>query len=270
MFPVKFFFPILILLLGFSCSSEKKTHDQPPKKEQQRAIVEKHYDVELLRSFPHSIDAYTQGLYYDDDILYESTGQHGESTVRKISPENGDILELVPLEEEYFAEGMTILNNKLYLLTWQERVGFVYDPLTLQRERTFTFGGEGWGLTDNDSLLIMSNGSNELRYLNTRTFQIEKTIFIQYRSSNVRGINEMEYVNGSIFANIYGDNRIVEIDPHTGEIIALIDLTFLLDEIENKKNLDVLNGIAYNSKSGTFYITGKYWPKMFEIRITEK
>lgn len=270
MFLVKILFPVFFLLLGFSCSNEKKTSNQTPKKEQQKIIVEKHYDVELIRSFPHSIDAYTQGLYYYNDILYESTGQRGFSTVRKINPENGDVLELAPLEDEYFAEGITIMDDKLYLLTWESRVGFVYDPQTLQRERTFTFGGEGWGLTDNDSLLIMSNGSNELRYLNTRTFRIENTIFIQYRSSNVRGINEMEYVNGSVFANIYGDNRIVEIDPETGEIIALIDLSFLLNEIENKKNLDVLNGIAYNSKTGTFYVTGKYWPKMFEIRITEK
>ncbi len=224
--------------------------------------------IKIIRELPHDTQAYTQGLIYYKGMLYESTGQYDESSLRKIDPQTGNVLQTINLENKYFAEGIAIFNNKIYQLTWRQGIGFIYELSTMRQTGTFTYYGEGWGITNDNKYLVMSDGTNALRYLDPQTLQIVKTIFvIDENSIPLQYLNELEYINGEIWANVYTSNYIIRINPEDGRLVSRIDLSFLKDKIEITPETDVLNGIAYDKEHDEYYFTGKNWNKIFVIKM---
>ncbi|HUS11851.1 MAG TPA: glutaminyl-peptide cyclotransferase [Pyrinomonadaceae bacterium] len=228
------------------------------------------YGYEVVHVFPHDRDAFTQGLAFQDGKLLESTGEVGRSSLRRVEIETGIPVQKVEVPEPYFAEGITLLKGKIYQLTWQHQLGFIYDPATFQNIGRFSYQGEGWGLTNDGVSLILSDGTNQIRFLDPDNFQVKKTIAVLDGRTAVSEINELEYVQGEIYANIWHADRIARIDPQTGRILGWIDLTGLLQGGEVQDEEAVLNGIAYDEAGGRLFVTGKLWPKIFEIRLVQK
>ena len=230
----------------------------------------KSLQYKLIKTYPHATDASTQGLVYIDGIIYEGTGIKGQSTLRKIDLENNKILAMLGLDSQYFGEGITVYKDKIYQLTWTSRKAFVYDLASFTLLTTFDYSIEqGWGLTTMGDKLIMSDGSHKLYHLDPTLFSANKTVEVFDNKGPVVNLNELEYINGYIWANEWLTDRIVIIDPHSGEVVEELLLPNLLSTSEKAKldqNDDVLNGIAYNEKKGTIYVTGKHWPKLFEIK----
>ncbi|HEV7745023.1 MAG TPA: glutaminyl-peptide cyclotransferase [Pyrinomonadaceae bacterium] len=228
------------------------------------------YGYEILRIFPHDSNAFTQGLVFHDGNFLESTGEVGHSSLRRVEMDNGNVLQKVDVAPPYFAEGITLLKGKIYQLTWQHQLGFVYDALTFEKTGQFKYAGEGWGLANDGQSLILSDGTNRIRFLNPDNFEVTKTIAVLDGKTPVAEINELEYVQGEIYANIWHADRIARIDPNTGKVVGWINLAGLLKPGEVQDEEAVLNGIAYDEASGRLFITGKLWPKIFEIRLTRK
>jgi glutaminyl-peptide cyclotransferase len=228
------------------------------------------YGYEVVHTWPHNPNAYTQGLVFHDGKLLESTGQVGRSSLRRVELETGKVLQKVDVPEPYFAEGITLLKGKIYQLTWQHQLGFIYDASTLEKIGKFNYQGEGWGLTNDGQSLILSDGSHRLRFLDPDNFQVRKTIAVLDGTRAILELNELEYVQGEIYANIWHADRIARIDPQTGRIVGWIDLTGLLARGEVHDEEAVLNGIAYDETNGRLFVTGKLWPKLFEVRVTRK
>ena len=228
------------------------------------------YGYEVVHVWPHDPGAFTQGLVFQDGKLLESTGQAGRSSLRRVELETGKVLQKVDVPEPYFAEGITLLKGKIYQLTWQHQLGFIYDAWTFEKIGKFDYQGEGWGLTNDGQSLLLSDGTNRIRFLDPDNFQARKTIAVLDGSMPVIEINELEYVQGEIYANIWHDDRIVRIDPQTGRVVGWIDLKGLLARGEVHDEEAVLNGIAYDDANGRLFVTGKLWPKLFEIRVTRK
>ncbi len=226
------------------------------------------YTYEIVNTWPHDSKAFTQGLVFYHGWFYESAGRYGSSSLRKVEPVTGKIAKKVNLDSQYFAEGMTILKEKIYQLTWMEHKGFIYDLKNLRREGEFAVDGEGWGLADDEQSLVMSDGTNQLRFIDPSTFKVSRSVMVCDHGAPLMHLNELEFVKGEIFANIWKSDRIVRIDPHDGHITGWIDLTNLLpaDQRANPEE-DVLNGIAYDEKDDRLFVTGKRWPKIFEIRL---
>ena len=225
------------------------------------------YGYKIINSYPHDKAAYTQGLVYDGQNLYESTGLYGNSTVRQVELETGKIQQSYSMPVEYFGEGMTIWKNRLIQLTWKSMRGFVYNKSDFKQIRDFYYEREGWGITSDGLRLIMSDGSDTLYFVNPDTFTGDGSIRVKDSGKPVSNLNELEYINGSILANIYFDNKIAIISPETGEVTGWIDLQGLTAREKNLSKVDVLNGIAYNPKNDTLLVTGKLWPELFEIEI---
>lgn len=228
------------------------------------------YSYEVVKVFPHDPKAYTQGLVYYDGFMYEGTGQYGESSIRKSDMATGGILSVLSIESQFFGEGVTIHNDKIYQITWKSRKGFVYDLKTFTLESTFNYNSQGWGITTAGEHLIMSNGSNKLYHMTPSTFNIIKEVEVYDNNGEVANLNELEYVDGLVWANIWLTDRIVAIDPETGAVEGELDMSQLLPKADKNKTDDkddVLNGIAYNPEKNTFYLTGKRWPKLFEVKI---
>lgn len=246
---------------GIATTSIYVKPDTPPTK----------YRYEIIKTLPHDPKAYTQGLVYQDGILYEGTGQYGESTLRKTDMAHGKTIAVLNIDNQLFGEGITIYKDKIYQITWRSRKGFIYDLKTFSLESTFDYNSEGWGITTAGEELIMSDGSNKLYHIAPATFNILKETEVYDQNGKVDQLNELEYVNGIVWANIWLTDRIVAIDPESGAVVGELDMSGLLSAAE-KARLDnkdeVLNGIAYNPEKGTFYLTGKRWPKMFEIKIS--
>ena len=221
---------------------------------------------QVVRVYPHDPQAFTQGLVYVDGTLFESTGLNGRSGIRRVKLENGAVLQLQPLEERYFGEGIAVVGNAIVQLTWQSGIGFVYDRTTFRRTRTFTYAGEGWGLTYDGTRLIMSDGTSFLRFLDPKTLKETGRLQVKDGARPVEQLNELEMVKGELFANVWGTDRIVRIDPKSGVVRGWIDLRGLLDS-GDAAGVDVLNGIAYDAAGDRLFVTGKLWPKLFEIRI---
>jgi glutamine cyclotransferase len=228
------------------------------------------YGYEVVHTFPHDPDAFTQGLEFHDGNFLESTGEEGHSSLRRVEIETGKVLQRVEVPRPYFAEGITLLKGKIYQLTWQHQLGFIYDALTFEKNGQFSYTGEGWGLTNDGQSLILSDGSNRIRFINPDNFQVQRTIVVLDADTPVRELNELEYVKGEIYANIWHANRIARIDPQTGKVVGWIDLTGLLAPGEVQDEEAVLNGIAFDAASDRLFVTGKLWPKLFEIRVTKK
>ena len=225
------------------------------------------YGYQVVRTYPHDPQAFTQGLVFREGKLLESTGQVGRSTLRRVDLDSGQVLNKVDVAPQYFAEGMTVLNGKVYQLTWQDHVGFIYDYQTFHQLGQFSYEGQGWGLTNDGQSLILSDGTNHIRFLDPGSFRVTKTIAVTDNEKAVNRLNELEYIQGEIYANIWHDQRIVTINPQTGAVTSWIDCTGLLAQSEAPDHEAVLNGIALDEASGRLFVTGKLWPKLFEIKI---
>lgn len=228
------------------------------------------YGYEVVNTWPHDTNAYTQGLVFNDGKLLEGTGRVGRSSLRQVELETGKVLKKVDVPNPYFAEGITLLKGKIYQLTWQHQLGFIYDAWTFEKIGQFNYQGEGWGLANDRKSLILSDGTNRIRFLDPDNFQVRKTIAVVDGGRPVNEINELEYVQGEIYANIWHDDRIARIDPETGRVLGWIDLAGLLPQSEAGDEEAVLNGIAYDETSSRLFVTGKLWPKLFEIRLKRK
>ena len=229
--------------------------------------LEQNLGYEILATYPHDPTCYTQGLVIDEGIFYESCGLYSQSSIRKVDPVSGVAQSETDLGANYFAEGLVLLDDKLYQLTWKENTGFVYDASTLELLRTFNYQTEGWGLTTDGSALILSDGTNTLYWLDPGTMQVVRQVNVSYQGQSVEYLNELEYINGLIFANIYMTDSIVTINPEDGGVISLIDLTGLRPEQNQAMQGEVLNGIAYDAINDKLYLTGKNWPSLYEIRL---
>lgn len=225
------------------------------------------YGFRIVNIYPHDPDAFTQGLTFYEGDLYEGTGLYGNSSLRKIELTTGKILKVHHLPAKHFGEGITVWQNKLIQLTWKSKIGFVYDLKTFHLLRTFFYPTEGWGITSDGSSLIMSDGTETLRFLNPRTFKVVRQIKVRDHGKAVMYINELEYVKGEVYANIWDTGYIARISPQTGKIIGWIDLRGLYQLVPKSGKADILNGIAYDVKNDRLFVTGKFWPSIFEIRL---
>jgi glutaminyl-peptide cyclotransferase len=223
-------------------------------------------DAKILHVYPHDPHAFTQGLEYFDGFLYESTGETGQSSLRKVDLETGKVMQKTDLGPEYFGEGLTIFRGKIYQLTWLSKIGFVYDLKTFRKLRDFHYYGEGWGLAHDASNLILSDGTNTLRYINPETFEVVRTLEIYAGKEAVTNLNELECIGNDIYANVWHANRIARIDARTGQVRDWIDLSALAEKEQTGPEA-VLNGIAYDSARHRFFVTGKNWAHLFEVRI---
>jgi len=234
-------------------------------------VFPQEYSAEVITVYPHATTSYTQGLEFDGDQLYEGTGgtgATGKSMVAKVDLNTGKIQDKKMLDEKYFGEGITILGDKLYQLTWQEHTCFVYDKNTLKELEKFTYTGEGWGLCNDGEQLIMSDGSERLYFRDPNTFGLKKSIEVYTNEGPVKGLNELEYINGKIYANIYTKNQMVIIDPKTGVVTGRIDASILA--LDYRKTGEVLNGIAYKRSTKQLFVTGKNWPNLLEIGLVKE
>lgn len=227
------------------------------------------YTYEIVKVYPHDPNAFTQGLVIDQGVLYESTGLWGYSSLRRVNLETGTILQIHNLPSEFFGEGITIFNNKIIQLTWQNQVGFVYDKQTFALLRNFSYPTEGWGITHDGKRLIMSDGTANLYFLDPETFQRIGQIEVRDGNVSVTLLNELEYVKGDIYANVWGEEKIAIINPQTGQVKGWIDLTGIYPQASQNPN-SVLNGIAYDEEAGRLFVTGKLWSKLFEIKLIER
>tara|TARA_B100001079_G_scaffold216303_1_gene191224 strand:+ start:127 stop:1182 length:1056 start_codon:yes stop_codon:yes gene_type:complete len=232
-------------------------------------IAPKVYDYEIINEFPRSMNSYTQGLEFYNDTLYESLGRYGQSKLVKVEFRTGKKLKEINLASEYFAEGITILNNKIFQLTWKEKVGFVYDIDNFNKINSFEYKNslEGWGICNNGIKLYKSDGTEKIWLLDPENLKEEDYIEIYTNKNKVVGLNELEWINGKIYANRYLFDGIAIINPENGAIEGVINLSTLKNKVTQHENLDVINGIAYNKKRNSIFVTGKMWDKLFEIRI---
>jgi len=221
---------------------------------------------QVVRVYPHDPNAFTQGLQFVDGMLYEGTGLNGRSSIRKVKLETGEVLQKRDVPAQHFGEGITVWKTDLIELTWQSQVALVYDRDTFQQRRTFNYSGEGWGLTHDGVSLIMSDGTDYLRFLDPATFEVRRRVRVMVGDTPLRNLNELEYVKGEVLANIWTTDYIARIAPATGRVVGYIDLRGLLTTSERPSD-GVLNGIAYDAQRDRLFVTGKLWPKLFEIRI---
>jgi glutamine cyclotransferase len=228
------------------------------------------YGYKLVNTYPHDPNAFTQGLVLDGGFLYEGTGLHGKSSLRRVDLKSGKILKLIQLDPAYFGEGITIIGNRIIQLTWKSRKGFVYNKVTFRRLAEFSFPTEGWGITFDGHHFILSDGTDVLYYLDPVKFKPVRSISIKDNGIPVQYLNELEYIKGEIYANIWGRDLIARISPKTGNVTGWIDLSELRTKLDRNGDAEVLNGIGFNAEKNTLLITGKNWPKLFEIRITSK
>ncbi|MES3021441.1 MAG: glutaminyl-peptide cyclotransferase [Pseudomonadota bacterium] len=229
------------------------------------------YAAKVVASYPHDSQAFTQGLFFKDGFIYESTGLKGRSSIRKVALESGQVLQSTALPPEVFGEGISDWSDSIIGLTWTEQTGFVFDLKGFALRRRFSYPGEGWGLTRSDKALIMSDGTAQLRFLHPATMREMHRVRVSADGQPVDQLNELEWVEGEVYANIWQTDRIARIDPNTGKVVGWIDLAGLLSEGERRTGqVDVLNGIAYDAKRKRLFVTGKLWPKLFEIKLVKQ
>ena len=240
---------VFFILLAFSC----------------KAGGPKRYGIEVVKEYSHDTGAYTQGLFFHNGLLYESTGQFGESTMRKVELPTGRVTRKLTFGRKYFAEGSVILGDNLYILTWTNKVAFIYDAATLDYKQTYSYPREGWGLTTDGKQLIASDGTSRIYFLSPE-FKLQKSIVVKLNGRPVRYLNELEWIDGRIWANVYTTDMIVIINPTSGEVEAIVNCSGLLPADLRKPDTDVLNGIAVD-EDGRIFLTGKNWPRLYEVRL---
>ncbi len=228
------------------------------------------YTFKVTRAFPHDPHAFTQGLVFHGGFLYEGTGLKGRSSLRKVRLETGEVVHEVDLAPEFFGEGITIIKNEIVQLTWQSQIGFVYNLADFHLLRQFSYSGEGWGLTTDGREIFMSDGTPEIRVLDPVTLTEKRRFTVHEGTTQIKELNELEFVEGEIFANVWQTNRIAQISPRTGEVLGWIDLEGLLSPVYRLESGAVLNGIAYDAERKRLFVTGKLWPKIFQIQLIPK
>ena len=257
------------LFLLSSCSETQNSGSNPDKApgSAEKRTSKSQDSFTVLSSFPHDPTAFTQGLVYRDGFLYESTGLYGKSSLRKTNPATGKVLAKTDLPREFFGEGLTIIGESIYQLTWKSGQGFIYSRENLKRKGSFAYSTEGWGLTDDGTQLIMSGGTEKLYFLSPKSFEVTKVLSVKENGSAVAGLNELEYAEGKIYCNIWHSDDIVVVDPESGMVEKRINLGQLRKRLSLVNEAGVLNGIAWKSSSSTFLITGKNWSEVFEIKV---
>ena len=228
------------------------------------------YTYRVVETYPHDREAFTQGLVFADGMLYESTGLRGRSSLRLVELETGEVRQSRELADQFFGEGITVFGDRIVQLTWQSQVGFVYAKDSFELVQEFSYSTEGWGLTHDGQRLIMSDGTPTLHFLDPETFQETGAVEVYDQEGPVNRLNEMEYIQGEVYANVWQTDRIALIDPDSGWVRAWVDLSGLLSEEDRHQGADVLNGIAYDSQQGRLFVTGKLWPKIFEIKLVSE
>ena len=233
-------------------------------------VVPKLLKYTVVNTYPHDVNAFTEGFEFFRDTLMESTGQNGKSYFAKIDYKTGKAYKKVSIDQQYFGEGITVINNKIYQLTWQNETGFIYDANTLKKLKTFTFDKkiEGWGMTNDGKNIYQSDGTEKIWTMNPETQKLTDFVNVYTNDSKIKSVNELEWINGKIYGNIWQKDAIAVINPQTGAVEAVMDLSALRAKVTNKE-AEVLNGIAYNKKTNTIFVTGKNWDKMFEIKVSE-
>ena len=227
------------------------------------------YGLEVVAEYPHDVESYTQGLFFHDGQMYESTGVHGKSTFRKVDMVTGNALERLNFDKKYFVEGSVVFGDNLYILTWETRTAFIYDAETLEYKSTWKYPREGWGITTDGRQLIASDGSANLFFMNDQ-FALDRKQLVTLDGKPVRWLNELEYIDGKVWANVYTADEIVIINPKNGKVEGVIDCRGLLPKELRTPDTDVLNGIAYDPETKKIYLTGKNWPKLYEVRLVER
>ena len=228
------------------------------------------YTIDVVRSYPHDVTAYTEGLLWHDGRLFESTGLKGKSSIREVELETGRVIRRRDLDSAYFGEGIIILGDNMWELTWQDNIGFIYDWKTFQPKGQFKYDGEGWALTTDGTSLIMSNGTPVISFRDPKTFAITRSFTVTDHDVPVSKLNELEWVKGEIWANVWESEQIARISPATGHVIGWIDLAGILPAMDRRGGEDVLNGIAYDEKGDRIFVTGKNWAKLFEIKLKQR
>ena len=254
-------FALLEAAFVFSCS------DLPESPVPTSSGVIPVYTYNVLNTYPHDRNAFTQGLVFENGVLYEGTGRFGHSALRRVELETGDILQIYDLPARFFGEGITVYENKIIQLTWRSNVGFVYDKNSFELLQEFNYSTEGWGITHDGKRLIMSDGTSTLHFLDSQTFEEINQLGVFDNDGPVTRLNELEYVQGEIYANVWQTDRIARIAPGTGQVIGWIKLGGLLSPEDRSEPVDVLNGIAYDAENGRLFVTGKLWPRLFEIEL---
>jgi len=267
-FPRNIVFLLLCVVL-MSCSTDLPRPAEDPISRVPSPAVEsvRQYGYRVVRTLPHDRAAFTQGLVVYDGHFLESTGQNGQSSIRIVDISTGKVLKRQPLEGMYFGEGMVVLNGNAYMLTWLNQHGFIFDAKTLKQKGTFRYSGEGWGLTSDGVHLYMSNGSSNITVLDAKDFNVLQTISVTLNGSPQSKLNELEWIEGEIWANVWRSDNIVRIDPTTGKIKGVINMQGLLSPTEQEYQTDVLNGIAYDAATKSLYVTGKNWPHVYEVVV---
>ncbi len=259
--------PFAVLSISLGCKKHQKG-DYP--KDTLNSEVIPVYTYKIINTYPHAVNAFTQGLVYDKGFLFEGTGIYGRSTLRKVNIENGEVLQFKWLPSKYFGEGITIFEDKILQLTWKSNTGFVYDKESFELIKEFNYTTEGWGITHDGKRLIMSDGTSMLYFLDPKNFKVTFKVEVTDKDGPVNGLNELEYVQGEIFANVWPTWRIVKIDINTGRVTGWINLKGILNPEDYIYPIDVLNGIAYDKDKDRLFITGKMWPMVFEIKLILK
>ena len=250
---------LLTFLSGFSFQSCSPSNGKFPK----------FFTYQIVESFPHDVNAFTQGLVFENGVFFESTGQYGSSSLRKVDPPTGDIIKIYSLPDQFFGEGLAVVGDQIIQLTWRSKVGFVYDKESFELKKEFSYQTEGWGITYDGNHLIMSDGSAQLYFLDVKTFEQVGTIKVFDGDNPIIRLNELEFINGEIYANVWGTESIVRINPQTGKVTGWISLQGILDRENLEQPVDVLNGIAYDESNNRIFVTGKLWPKIFHIKLVQ-
>jgi glutamine cyclotransferase len=258
---------LTVLATTVSCVASPKANDGKYKTTPRSVPV---YSFTILNSYTHDRDAFTQGLAFENGTLYEGTGLYGKSSLRRVDLETGDMLQVHALPYEYFGEGITIFRDTIIQLTWQSNKGFIYDKNSFEILRDFNYTTEGWGITYDGKRLIMSDGTSDLYFLDPDTFRTIGHIEVYDDEKPVSNLNELEYVNGQIYANVWPTDSIAMIDPYSGRVTGWIDLSAILPPQDDRMPVDVLNGIAYDTRNNRLFVTGKLWPLLFEIKLVAK
>jgi glutamine cyclotransferase len=251
---------LLAVACGVCCSNTSES----PNPGNSDTII---YTYNIVNTYPHDRHAFTQGLILENGVLYEGTGLFGHSTLRRVELETGDILQIHELSDQFFGEGITIYGDKIIQLTWQSNIGFVYDKNSFELLQEFNYASEGWGITHNGTHLIMSDGTSTLHFLDPQTFEEIGQLEVFDSGTPITRLNELEYIQGEIYANVWQTDWVARIAPETGQVIAWVDLGGLLTPEDCSEPVDVLNGIAYDAMTARLFVTGKLWPKLFEIEL---
>jgi len=252
----------LLALLGAVCACSCSESPAPT-----TSNITPVYSYNVVNTYPHDRSAFTQGLVFEDGVLYEGTGLNGRSTLRRVELETGEVLQIHELPAQFFGEGVTVYGNDIIQLTWRSHVGFVYDRDSFELLQEFNYSTQGWGITHDGERLIMSDGTATLYFLDPATFEEIGRVGVYDNDGSVNRLNELEYVQGEIYANVWQTNCIARIDPQTGQVVGWIELNGLLTPEDRGEPVDVLNGIAYDAENARLFVTGKLWPKLFEIEL---